>query len=128
MTAETNTPVPAETANLPVPIARPERELRQFWPKLFATLGKIPFSQDLAAAWYCWADPKTPARVKAVLAAALAYFVVPTDMLPDFVAGLGFTDDATVLAMTIGMVGGHITDAHREAARLLLRQRKAARG
>jgi uncharacterized membrane protein YkvA (DUF1232 family) len=59
-------------------------------------------------------------RVKGVLLAALAYFVIPTDVIPDFVAGLGFTDDAAVLAAAISMVARHITPLHRERARAAL--------
>ncbi|MEL6324746.1 MAG: DUF1232 domain-containing protein [Pseudomonadota bacterium] len=46
--------------------------------------------------------------------------MLPTDMVPDFVAGLGFTDDATVLATALGVVGSQIQDQHRRAARRLL--------
>jgi uncharacterized membrane protein YkvA (DUF1232 family) len=52
-----------------------------------------------------------------VLLGALAYFVIPTDALPDFVAGIGFTDDASVLLGTLAMVRAYIRPAHREAAR-----------
>lgn len=106
----------------PVKVDEPERKLERFWPKFWRNVGKIPFSEDLAAAWYCYRDPKTPARVKGVLAGALAYFVIPTDALPDMIVGLGFTDDATVLAMTVGMVSAHIKDIHRAAARALLKK------
>jgi uncharacterized membrane protein YkvA (DUF1232 family) len=58
--------------------------------------------------------------VKGVLLAALAYFVIPTDMVPDVIAGLGFTDDATVLATALGVVGTHIKPRHKRAARRLL--------
>jgi uncharacterized membrane protein YkvA (DUF1232 family) len=59
-------------------------------------------------------------RVKGVLIAALAYFVMPVDIIPDFVAGLGFTDDAAVLATAIGLVGSHVTDRHKTRARAVL--------
>ncbi|HEX5314366.1 MAG TPA: YkvA family protein, partial [Gammaproteobacteria bacterium] len=80
----------------------------------------IPFAEDLAAAYYCAADPATPTKVKGVLFAALAYFVMPFDAVPDFIAGLGFTDDAAVLAMAIGLVSRHITNEHRKRARRTL--------
>lgn len=91
-----------------------------FWIKLRRALAKIPFADEAVAAWYCAADPDTPARVRAVLIGALAYFVVPTDLVPDFVAGVGFTDDAAVLAAAIATVGAHITKRHRERARAAL--------
>lgn len=34
---------------------------------------------------------------KMIVAAGLLYFVVPTDMLPDFIPGIGYIDDALVL-------------------------------
>jgi len=94
---------------------------RNFWPKFWSTLGAIPFSEELASAWYCAIDEKTPGRVKGVLFAAIGYFVLPTDILPDFIAGIGFTDDATVLATAMGIVAAHIKPVHRNDARKLLR-------
>tara|TARA_R110002124_G_scaffold13943_3_gene63050 strand:- start:1193 stop:1564 length:372 start_codon:yes stop_codon:yes gene_type:complete len=107
--------------NLPAVYARDEKTVRMgFWKKLAHVAGKIPFAEDAAAAWFCTRDPKTPFRVKATLMAALAYFVLPTDLVPDFIAGFGFTDDATVLMAAIGLVSSHLTDAHRTAARKAL--------
>lgn len=94
--------------------------LQGFWPKVRKIAGKVPFMDDLAAAYFCALDPATPTKVRGVLMAALAYFVVPTDMIPDVLLGLGFTDDATVLATAIGIVSGHIKPSHREAAEDLL--------
>ena len=88
-----------------------------FWVKLRRSLGQLPFLEEAVSAYYCAFDPRTPRPVKAMLLAALAYFVVPSDMIPDFVAGLGFTDDATVLFATLRIVSGHIKDRHRDAAR-----------
>ncbi|MAP94883.1 MAG: hypothetical protein CMK07_08030 [Ponticaulis sp.] len=90
-------------------------------PKLQKFAGKIPFADDLAASWYCANDPDTPLRVKGVLFAALAYFVLPSDLVPDFIAVLGFSDDATVLATALGVVGSHIQPRHRRAARRFLK-------
>ena len=106
----------------------PERGLKEnakivvkgFWEKVRRNLGRVPFLDEAIAAYYCATDPATPRRVQVLLLGALAYFVVPTDMIPDFIAGLGFTDDATVLAAVIAMVRGHITDDHRARARIVL--------
>lgn len=107
---------------LPIPTARQQRRTKsKVLPKLLRFIGQIPFADDLAAAYYCAMDPETPAKVKLVLFAALGYFVLPVDAIPDLVTGLGFTDDATVLATALGIVGAHIDDTHREAARRLLK-------
>ena len=93
-----------------------------FWRKVRRLIGSVPFLEDAAAAYYCATDTHTPARVKAVLIAALAYFVVPVDLIPDFIATLGFTDDAMVLFTAIQTVAPHIKDGHRVQARTALRR------
>ena len=52
-----------------------------------------------------------------MLLAALAYFVLPTDFIPDFLPGLGFTDDAAVIAAAVALARRSIKPEHREAAR-----------
>ncbi len=98
---------------------------RGFWPKLRRTIGLIPFTDDLLAAYYCATDRTTPVYVKAVLLSALAYFVVPTDLIPDFIAAFGYTDDATVLAVAITAVRRHIGPAHRARAAAYLERTEA---
>ena len=51
-----------------------------------------------------------------ILLAALAYFVMPVDTIPDIFAVVGFTDDIAVLTAAIAMIRGHIKDGHYEAA------------
>lgn len=84
--------------------------------KVRRTAGSVPFVPEALSAWYCAQDPATPARVKVALIAALAYFVVPIDAVPDFIAGLGFTDDATVFYAAYRMMRDHISDTHRAKA------------
>jgi uncharacterized membrane protein YkvA (DUF1232 family) len=116
----TNFPDPA-AIQLPAVIVRNRRTVEHgFWKKLLKVAGRIPFAEDLAAAYFCAFDPLTPGRVKGVLIAALAYFVIPIDAIPDFIAGFGFTDDAAVLATAIGLVAGHIKPRHRRRARSAL--------
>ncbi|MFN7102770.1 MAG: YkvA family protein [Pseudorhizobium sp.] len=96
---------------------RREKQVRaKFWPKLMRVAGYVPFSRDLVAAYYCALDPKTPTRVRGVLLAALAYFILPFDLLPDFFAVVGFTDDMAVFAAALRMIQGHIGDRHYQAA------------
>jgi len=91
-----------------------------FWPKLRRVARRIPFIEELLAAYYCTLDPKTPLQAKAVLMGALAYFVLPIDVIPDFIAGFGFTDDATVLYAAIRSVAKYIRDDHRARAKAML--------
>jgi uncharacterized membrane protein YkvA (DUF1232 family) len=66
--------------------------------------------------------------VKGILIAALAYFVLPFDAIPDFIAGFGFTDDAAVLALALRLVSGHMKDGHYQRARTALRMPERAPG
>ncbi|MBL6854352.1 MAG: DUF1232 domain-containing protein [Alphaproteobacteria bacterium] len=114
----TELPNPAADIHLPAIVARNERIVdRSFWTKLRKVAGQIPFAEDAAAAYFCAVDPVTPSKVKATLFAALAYFVLPFDVIPDFIVGIGFTDDAAVIALAIGMVAKHIRPEHRARAR-----------
>jgi uncharacterized membrane protein YkvA (DUF1232 family) len=100
------------------PTAGQERLIRKrFWDKVRETLGRVPFLDRAVAAYYAAIDPATPAHVKAVLFAALAYFVMPADMIPDFIAGLGYSDDAAVLLAVLRALSSHIGEAHVARAR-----------
>jgi len=105
----------------PVIYSRNERTVREgFWRKLRRFAGMLPFSEDLVAAYYCAVDPLTPLPARMALMAALAYFVVPVDLVPDFIAGFGFADDATALGTAIGVAGSYMRPEHRAAARRAL--------
>jgi uncharacterized membrane protein YkvA (DUF1232 family) len=93
---------------------------RGFWTKVRRTLGRVPFLDQAVAAYFCATDAATPRYVKALLLAAIAYFVVPTDMIPDFITGIGFVDDASVLAGAINRVRRHLKPEHHERARQVL--------
>lgn len=96
---------------------RREKQVKaKFWPTLKRAARQVPFSRDLVAAYYCAIDSQTPVRVRGLLLAALAYFVLPFDFVPDFFAVVGYTDDIAVLAAALKMIQGHIADRHYEAA------------
>ncbi|MEK0084119.1 YkvA family protein [Benzoatithermus flavus] len=94
----------------------------RLWRKLVRVAAKIAFADQLVAAWYCAKDPATPMHVRAVLLGALGYFLLPADAIPDVIAGIGFTDDASVIAAVVTTFARHITQEHREAARRRLDQ------
>ena len=99
-------------------VERDEAAVRAgFWKKARRVAAGLPFAEDLLAAYYCAFDRDTPMSVKGTLLAALAYFVLPIDFMPDVMPILGFTDDAAVLATAIRMVASHVRPEHRAAAR-----------
>jgi uncharacterized membrane protein YkvA (DUF1232 family) len=99
----------------------PEVDVRAtFWQTAKRAARQVPFMGEVVAAYYCALDSRTPLRAKGTLLAALAYFVLPADTIPDFILGLGFTDDVAVLTAAIAAVKAHVTPAHRLAARKAL--------
>jgi uncharacterized membrane protein YkvA (DUF1232 family) len=102
------------------------RVRRDFWGKARRVVARLPFAEDLVAAYYCAFDRNTPRHVQVALVGALAYFVLPFDFVPDLLPLLGFTDDAAVLATALRLVAGHIGPQHREAAQRALARNLAA--
>jgi uncharacterized membrane protein YkvA (DUF1232 family) len=98
---------------------------RDFWPKLKKSLARVPFAEEVIAAYYCAFDPATPLKVKGILLGALAYFIMPIDVIPDVLLGLGFTDDMAVLYTAISMIRSHMTQEHRDKAKAALEKLKA---
>jgi uncharacterized membrane protein YkvA (DUF1232 family) len=101
-------------------IRNEETVRRNFWHKARRTLGRVPFTEDAVAAFYCASDSATPLPIRATLFGALAYFVLPFDAIPDLLLGLGFTDDAAILVAAFTAARMHITEAHRARARAWL--------
>jgi uncharacterized membrane protein YkvA (DUF1232 family) len=91
-----------------------------FWRKLHRTARVIPFSKEAVAAYCCARDSNTPIHVKATILGALAYFVMPADLIPDIIFGLGYTDDIAVFWAAWRAISGHITNEHRTRAVELL--------
>ena len=80
-------------------------------------LNRVPLAQETVAMYFCMLDPKTPLWVKGTAAAALSYFILPLDAVPDLMPLVGMSDDASVLAAALTAVSSHVTDEHRRRAR-----------
>ncbi|OLP56082.1 hypothetical protein BJF92_19925 [Rhizobium rhizosphaerae] len=96
--------------------AKARRVRKRFWPTLKRAIGHIPFARDLVASYYCALDPETPLRTRGILLGALAYFVLPFDVVPDFLAVVGFSDDIAVLTAAFAAVSGQIRERHYQKA------------
>ncbi|MEE2868504.1 MAG: YkvA family protein [Pseudomonadota bacterium] len=103
-------------------ILGPEEEQKKtIRQKLMTTVRKaarqVPFMEDVVAGYFCALDPATPSKVRATVLASLAYFVLPLDVIPDFLIGIGFGDDATVLLAALAMIRSHMRPDHYQAAK-----------
>lgn len=96
-----------------------------FWPKLRRTAARIPFADQLLSVYFAARDPETPTTAKGIMVGALAYFVLPTDAIPDIFAGIGFTDDAAVIAALLATLGAHVRRRHRDEAEATLNRLKS---
>jgi len=99
-------------------------ELKQLGERLWRAACKgarhVPFMEDAVAAYYTALDKDTPLKARGIIYAALAYFILPVDTIPDWIFGLGLTDDAAVLTAALTAIRAHMTPAHRAAARKAL--------
>jgi uncharacterized membrane protein YkvA (DUF1232 family) len=71
--------------------------------------------------WGLVRDPRTPLPLKALLGAALAYLVMPIDLVPDAIPILGQADDLTVLLLVLDLfianAPAEVRREHAERAR-----------
>lgn len=99
-----------------------------FVDKARRALRHVPMAAEVVALYFCLLDGKTPIWVKATAAAALAYFILPLDAVPDILPIIGLSDDVTVLTAAITTLSGHITAEHRRKAAEWLQTERIATG
>lgn len=97
--------------------AQAQRVATRFWSTLRRAARRIPFVEDVVAAFFCAFDPKVPFKSRAIMLGALAYFVMPIDAVPDILLLVGFGDDIAVLGAAIAAIRANMTDEHYAKAR-----------
>ena len=95
----------------------PDLDEEKFWQKLKRAATKAGRETVLTALklYYVLLDSDTPAWAKTVIVGALAYFILPTDLLPDFMPG-GYVDDFGTLLAALTSLTGSIKPEHEEQA------------
>ncbi len=93
---------------------------QRFWAKIGAVAGRVPFTTEVVAAFFAMRDRHTPWRHKAILAGAIAYFILPLDAIPDFILPMGYADDAAAITAAIAAASMSIREEHRMQARRAL--------
>ena len=87
-----------------------------------ATCGSSPWRRRWSPCTSRMLDAKTPLWVKTTVAAALAYFILPTDAIPDFLPVVGLGDDVGILTAALTAISTHVTSEHREQAQEWMEQ------
>ena len=72
--------------------------------------------------YYVSRDPAVPRSLKLKVLGALGYFILPLDIIPDFILGLGFTDDLAALAWALFTLRKYVTPEIERKARERLRE------
>lgn len=90
-----------------------------FWDKLkrFAEQAGREVVEKALTLYYAAQRPETPLWAKMVIYSSLAYFVLPTDLLPDFTPVAGYTDDLGTLLSALATVAMSITPEVKQSAR-----------
>lgn len=88
------------------------------WEKLkkFAVNAGGEVVEKALQLYYAAQEPETPAWAKTTIFGALGYFIMPLDVIPDVVPGVGFTDDLGILVAAIGAVSMYINDDVKKKA------------
>ena len=83
----------------------------RFWEKLrrFARRAGRSVVERALRLYYAAQDPRTPPWARRAIYAALAYFIVPIDVIPDFVPGIGYVDDLGTLLLTLLVVSAYVS-------------------
>ena len=93
---------------------------RRLASRLRALAAALPFAQEIATAYFCAVDRRTPAGVKLVLLGALAGFLLPQRLIPKMLQSLVLGGDVGLLLGALQGFAQHIRPEHRLRARLLL--------
>ena len=70
--------------------------------------------------YYELSDEKVSLKEKGIILGALGYFILPVDLIPDFLPIAGYTDDLAALVAAFAYVKSHLTPEVRMRARTKL--------
>lgn len=78
------------------------------WKKLEAVGKKISFAKDILALVNYMRDPLVSWYRKAIVVAALIYFISPIDTIPDLTPLFGYLDDLGVITALLKFLGSEL--------------------
>ena len=108
-----------EIENLDIEKYRDKYSEEGLWEKIRKNIAKIGAKVIYQALllFYVTQSPNCPAKIKAGIIGALGYLISPLDLIPDFMPGIGFADDAAAIAAAVALAQVYINDEIRAQAR-----------
>lgn len=90
-----------------------------FWDKLkrYSKMAGMKVVYPALLLHYLMKSDAVPLKTKLILSAALGYFILPVDFIPDFAPLLGFTDDVGVLLLILRQMAVYVTPEIKKQAR-----------
>ena len=90
-----------------------------FWDKLkrYSKVAWMKVVYPALLLQYMMKSDDVSIKTKLILSAALGYFILPFDFIPDFAPVIGFADDMGVLLLVLRQMATHITPEIRKNAR-----------
>lgn len=94
----------------------------QFWDKAKSVAKQAGIKVIYAALvlYYALQSPSISMKEKGMILGALGYFILPVDLIPDFIPALGFTDDLAALVIVFNKISKAITPEVRAQAKAKL--------
>ena len=90
-----------------------------FWDKLkrYSKVAGMKVVYPALLLHYLLKSNEVPLKTKLILSAAMGYFILPVDFIPDFAPLLGFTDDVGVLLLILRQMAVYVTPEIKKLAR-----------
>lgn len=96
----------------------------KYWRKLvrFAKVAGREVVERSLWLYYAAQQEKVPVWAKTVIYSALAYFILPTDAIPDFTPAAGYADDLGAILVALATVAAYVTPQVKSRARTQMRE------
>lgn len=90
----------------------------KFWDKLREVARKAgrEVVEKALQLFYAAQSPAMTMKERAIVFGALGYFILPFDVVPDVLVGIGFADDLSVILLALKTISQHITPEVRQRA------------
>jgi len=98
----------ADAKRLSVVVEQSIKKMNTHAKALGHVFGDLQLIFRMVRAWLRGEYKALSSRSLVVLVGALVYFLMPLDAIPDFLPGIGFLDDAGVIAMALAAVKSEV--------------------